>query len=254
MTSENISENEKLKQEEKNLAFDNLKCDFFLERLFYIMKKKKYLEILKYNKKLQKRINLSINDYKDYSRLFSSIEIELKLVDNKYDKFINIPKQDQEYFHIYFDNSKEEIKRNYLNENENVKTIKIVINNRVKSFKNLFAQCEYISSINFKKFIRININNMSYMFFGCSSLNELNFSNFHTNRVTNMSNMFYGCKSLKKLNLSNFITKNVTNMSCMFQGCSSLKELNLSNFNTKNVTNMSCMFQECPSLETLKTL
>ena len=126
MNSENKSEKEKLKQEDIKLVFDNLKSDFFVEKLFNVLKKKKYLEILKYNKKLQNRINLSINDYKDYSKLFSSIEIELKLVENKYDKFINIPEQDKELFHIYFDNSKEEIKRNYLYENENVKTIKII--------------------------------------------------------------------------------------------------------------------------------
>ena len=43
------------------------------------------LLIVKYNKKLQNRLNLSIEDYKEYS----SIEIELKLVNNKYGKFIN---------------------------------------------------------------------------------------------------------------------------------------------------------------------
>ena len=243
MNSGNILENEKLKQVNIKAEFDNLKSDYFFEILLNIMKKKKSLEILKFNKKLQKRLNLSIKDYKDYSQLFSSIEIELKLVDNKYDKFINIPAQDKEYYHIYFDNSNQEIKRNYLNENENVKTVKIVIDKKVKSFKSLFAECECISSINFKKFIRINITNMRHMFFGCLSLKELDLSNFNTNRVDNLNNMFSGCKSLEKLNLSNFITKNVTNMSCMFQGCSSLKEINLSNFNTKNVTNMSCMLK-----------
>ena len=35
---------------------------------------------MKYNKKIQQRLNLNINDYKNYSL----IEIELKLVDNKY--------------------------------------------------------------------------------------------------------------------------------------------------------------------------
>ena len=85
------------------------------------MKKKKLLEIMKYNKKLQKRLNLNINDYKEYSKLYSSIEIELKLVDNNYGKFINIPDDDKEYYHLYFNNSNEEIKRNYLNENEYIK-------------------------------------------------------------------------------------------------------------------------------------
>ena len=94
---------------------------------------------MKYNKRLQKRLNLSINDYKEY---YQSIEIELKLVDNEYvyGEFINISDEDKEHYHIYFNNSNEEIKRNYLNENENekVKNIRIIIDYQIKSFKNLF--------------------------------------------------------------------------------------------------------------------
>ena len=130
--------------------------------------------------------------------------------------FINISDEEKEYYHIYFDNSIEEIKRNYLEENEKVKMIKIIINYPVKSFKELFQYCECINSIFFKKFYRNNITDMSYMFSGCSSLKELNLSNFNTNNVTNMRNMFYGCSLLKELNLSNFNTNNVKNMNGMF--------------------------------------
>ena len=54
------------------------------------MTKKESLTIIHYNKKLQKRLDLTINDYKESFQLLiqSSIEIELKLVDNKYNKFI----------------------------------------------------------------------------------------------------------------------------------------------------------------------
>ena len=39
------------------------------------------------------------------------------------------------YFHIDFnDNNEKEMKRNYLNENENVKEIKIIIDYQIKSF------------------------------------------------------------------------------------------------------------------------
>ena len=68
--------------------------------------------------------------------------------------------------------------------------IKIIIDYQVKSFKELFSGCYYIESINFKKFYRNNITDMSYMFAGCSSLKELNLNNFNTNNVTNMSDMF----------------------------------------------------------------
>ena len=73
------------------------------------MKKNKLLEIIKYNKKLQKRLNININNYIEYSQLYSSIEIEIKPVENKYGQFINILDEDK----YYLDNSNEEIKRNY---------------------------------------------------------------------------------------------------------------------------------------------
>ena len=52
---------------------------------------------MKYNKELQKRLNFSINDYKKYSQLYTDIQLELKIVDNKYGKFINIPEQYGKY-------------------------------------------------------------------------------------------------------------------------------------------------------------
>ena len=169
---------------------------------------------MKYNKKLQNRLNLSFSDYKDYSQLYSSIEIELMDVYNRYSRFINIPNKNKEYYHIYFDNSNEEIKRTYLNEDEKVKIIKIIINYQIKSFERLFSNCCF-DSIIFKKFNRINITAMNSMFSRCN-VKEIKFSKFKTNNVINMSHMFSECKSLKELNLSNFNTNNVTNMSDMF--------------------------------------
>ena len=149
--------------------------------------------------------------------------IELELTCKKSfrkDKFINIAEEEKEYFHIYFDGSGKEIKRNYLLFDDKVETIKIKINYQVKSFKNLFYRCDCIETIFFKKFNRKNITDMSNMFYGCSSLKELNLSNFNTDNVTDMSKMFSGCSSLKELKLSNFNTNNVTNMCGMFSKCS----------------------------------
>ena len=251
MNSRNISNEVKTKQMKSIGALENLKSNYIFKRILICLVKKKSLEIIKYNKKLQKIVNLSINDYKIYSELYSSIEIELKPVENKYGKLINISDKDKDFYHIYFDDSNEEKKRNYLNENEKVKIIKIIINYQVISFKDLFYNCDYISSINFKIFNRINITDMSDMFSICSSLEELNLSNFNTKNVTNMSNMFYICSKIKELNLSNFNTNNVTNMSFMFCGCSSLKELYINNFNTDKVTDMRGMFINCSSLKEL---
>ena len=154
MHNENISIDKKIEHAKIKDYLDELKSDYFLQKIIDNIPKKKYLEIMKYNKKLQKRTKLTFNDYKEFSQLYSSIEIELKISDNKYGKFINIKDKEKEYYKIYFNNSNEDMKRNYLNQNEKVKIIKIIISHQVKSFKELFRECKYIYSIKFKKYIR----------------------------------------------------------------------------------------------------
>ena len=212
-----------------NGNFKNIDSKYILKKIFDNLETKRRLYLIKLNKKLKKRLNININDYKEYSEIFSSIEIELKPINNKYiyDNFINIEKEDEKYLHMYFNNKKEDTKRNYCNEDEKIRIIKIIIDYKFKSFEKLFKDCKCVESINFKKFNRNNITNMARMFYECSSLKELNLNNFNTNNVTDMSGMFYRCSALKELNLNNFNTNNVTNMSEMFYGCSSLKELNL---------------------------
>jgi len=250
MNSYSSNENEKLNQIKSINKFMNLKNDYFLQAIFGLLLKKKSLVIIKYNKKLQNRININTINYKEFSQIYSSIEIEIKPIipiTNGKLRFIKI----KENYHIYFDDNTEEIKRNYLNEKEKVSKIKIILDYHIKLFSQLFAGCNCIESINFKKFYRNNITDMNSMFYGCSNLKELNLNNFNTDNVTNISLMFVRCSSLEKLNLNNFNTANVTDMSDMFYGCSNLKELNLNNFNTEKVTNMSRMFVRCSSLKEL---
>ena len=186
-----------------------------------IYQKRKSLKLLKYNKKIHNRLNLSIKDYKEYSETYSSIEIETTPVTGKYGRFINIDENNKLYYHIYFNDNKKEIKNKYkINKKDKVTKIKIIMDYQIKSFNKLFHNCKCIESINFKKFYRNNITDMSCMFRGCSSLKELNLNNFNTNNVTDMSFMFDGCSSLKELNLKNFNTNNVTDMRYMFSGCS----------------------------------
>ena len=247
-SKENNKENESVKP---NPIIENIKSRYILSKLYNIIPKKKKLAIVKYNKRIQNRLNLSIKDYKEYCE----IEIEIIPIKDKYGKFINIKKNDKLYYHIYFNDKKEEIKNKYkIKEEDEVTKIKIIIDYQVKSFYDLFKQCECIESINFKKFYRDNIIDMSYMFYKCSSLKELYIINFNTNNVTNMSAMFWGCSSLKELILTNFNTNNVTNIRYMFYRCSSLKGLNLTIFNTNNVTDMSCMFSWCSSLKELNLI
>ena len=232
---------------------ENVKSKYILKKIFFNLTKGKFLNIIKYNNKLKNRLNISINDFKEYSEIFSPIEIEIIPIQNTHCEFINIKsyKQNENFYHIYFnDNKNEEIKRNYLNKDDKVDKITFIIDYQVKSFFNLFFHCNF-ESINFKKFYRNNINNMNGTFKDCYLLKKINFSSFNTVNVINMSNMFKDCDALKELDLSNFITNNVTDMNSMFYRCSSLKKLNISSFNTNKVRNMSWMFYGCKSLNEL---
>ena len=65
MNSRNTSENdEQMKQKKQKIGLENLQSNYFLEKIFEYIKKDKSLEIIKPNKLLQKRLNLSIKDYK----------------------------------------------------------------------------------------------------------------------------------------------------------------------------------------------
>ena len=249
MKINSYSPKKKTKQNKFAVNLEKLKSKYILQNIFNICSKYKSLLIVKYNKKIQNRLDIGINDYKEYSGTFTPIEIEI--VPDKYEfgKFINeifVP-----YCHIYFDDNMHEIKRNFINYQDKISKIKIILDYRIKSFENLFLSCRCIEIITFKKMYRNNITNMRCMFYDCKSLKEINLSNFHTENVTDMSKMFCLCTSLKELNISNFNTKNVTNMSEMFNGCESLYKLDLSNFNTENVTDMHFMFHDCVSLRLL---
>ena len=110
-----------------------LKSNYLLKILFGNLLKKKSLDIIKYNNNLKSRINININNYKEYSEIYSSIELEIKPINNINSNFIN--KENGTYYHIYFNNNEEEIERNYLKQNEQIKTIKIIIDYQMISFK-----------------------------------------------------------------------------------------------------------------------
>ena len=181
--------------------FDNLKCNYFFDRILDILKGK-FLSIIKYNKKMQKRANISSKDYDEYCR----IKIEIIPEPYKFGTFINISSGESIYYHIYFNNNlSEEIKRNRILSEEKVDKINIIIDSGAKKFKGLFKCCECIESISFKQFYRNDIFDMEDMFYECSSLKKIDFTVFKTDYVSNMKNMFYNCKNLKELDISIFL-------------------------------------------------
>ena len=224
----------------------NIRSNFILKKIFNNLNQTILLNMIRYNKELKNRLDKNINHYiKEHSK----IRIELIPMEFESGKFINIPKEYKHYFHIYFNDKKVEVKRNYIKENDEISKIKIEIDNEVKSLSKLFEDCQCIKIINFTKLDIQDIEDMSYMFNRCWSLKKINFTKFKTNNVINMSYMFSECSELKEIDFTKFNTNKVINMSYMFNRCPSLKELDLSNFNTNNVLDMSHMFYICSSLE-----
>ena len=244
-------EKNQLNLTEKKCNIHKVKSKYIVKHLFNYLKKDRAYNIIKYNKNLQDKLEISVKDYQICSEKFTTIKISIKLAQNKYGTFINILNHHESFYHIYFNNSIKETKKYHRDKNERINQIEIIIDYQVNSFKNLFSKCVCIESITFTKFYRKNINDMCMMFYGCSSLKELNLSFFNTFSVVNMSYMFKGCSSLNELNLCRFNTPNLSNMKGMFEDCSLLETVNLTSFNTNKVTDMSDIFCRCFSLKEL---
>ena len=206
--NENISNINKL---------NKIRNKYLLKTIFDNLLELKQFQLIKYNKKIQNKIEISLQDY----QLFKKIIIEIiPIKKNDKNKFINIPKEKKNYYHIYFNKDKKEMKRNYFTQKSKVESIKIVIDEKITSLFELFKRCDCIEKINFIRFNRSNIKNMNYMFYECSSLKELNLKNFNTDNAINMNYMFYKCSKLKELNLNSFNFNNVIYIKSMFTGCS----------------------------------
>ena len=84
--------------------FINIKSNFVLKKIFNHLDKNKALKIIRYNTNIKNRLYIDIEDYK-------SILMDIIPIPNKYGPFINIEEKNNKYFHIYFNDNKEEIKR-----------------------------------------------------------------------------------------------------------------------------------------------
>ena len=202
------------------LLLNKIKSKYIIEKIFDNLKTRKFLQIIEYNKKISKRIDISLKDCLKKFWIDNQIEIELNIFENpKYDEdkknFINFEKEEEPYIHIYLNNDKKETKRNYIKKDEALSTIKIILNLNFKQFEKLFRNCKIIKKIKFLKFKRNDITNMSGMFSGCELI-DLDLSNFNTDNVTNMEEMFSWCTNLTYLDLSKFNTKNVINFNKLF--------------------------------------
>ena len=129
--------------------FKNIKSNYILKQIFENISQKTLMKLINHNKNIQNQLEIGINDFIKY---YEQIEIEIIPInkDNK-NKFINIPKEDKLYYHIYFNDDKNETDKYYFNKYDNIKKIKIKIDGEIKSFKGLFENCTCIEKIAFLK-------------------------------------------------------------------------------------------------------
>jgi surface protein len=243
----------------------NIKSKYILKQIFSLLNEYINLKLLNYNRKLQEKLEIDINDYISYNLI--KIELIVNPLEYEKEKFINIQLKNEKNYDFNFydeaDNKIERQKKNFIygllfgedydtiDKKDNIHKILVCINNKIKDINGLFQKIGCLKEINFLNCKRLNLFNLEKLFLNCNNLIKLNLANMETKNILNMSKIFAGCKLLEEIDLSNFNTKNVINMSWMFHGCSHLKKLNLSNFDTSKVIDMSYMFFECSNLSSL---
>ena len=160
-----------------------------------------------------------INSFENYQR-------KRNLEYNENDDINMNEKEIKENIEIKINGKTIDFTYSYKFESKGVYKIEYIFKNYLTKTNHMFADCKYITNLDFSNFNTEYNKNMSYMFSGCESLTNLDLSNFDTQNVMNMNFMFYNCNSLIKLNLSNFDTKNVTEMKNILSLCDSLIHLN----------------------------
>ena len=172
------------KTEEKMVyPLKEVKSKLILKKIISCIQREKLMKIIFRNKKLQNKLNLSINDYKK----LCTVEIEMEIINRKIKEdayFIHYLNEEiSSFYHIYFDDNKEEMKRNYLTPEDKITKIKISIDSGIESLKNLFYNCAIIKRIKFNKFNIKDIIDFSYMFYNCKFIENIDVSKVKTENV-----------------------------------------------------------------------
>ena len=129
---------------------NKIRSNIILRKIFKISNYTNNLRLLKYNKNLKRRLDLTLKDYKSYSQI--EIDVILNQSFNEKNNFINIKETEKKFYHFYI--NKKEIKNNYIVNRTKKKKIKIIINRKITSLKALFKNCKNIIRIKFIKFNR----------------------------------------------------------------------------------------------------
>ena len=83
-----------------------IKCKYLIHNIFSLLNLKKSLEIIKYNKFLQNKVDINISTYKNYFETFSPIEIDVTISKDCSGNFISYEFESTEFIHVYLNNDK----------------------------------------------------------------------------------------------------------------------------------------------------
>ena len=108
-----------------------IRSKYILKKIFENINQRRCLQLVKYNKKIQYKINISLKDYNEYNQIeFELYPILYYQKENIFSDLKNINKFNG---HIYINNNKQEINYDKLSKfNENISVIKIKIDYEIK--------------------------------------------------------------------------------------------------------------------------
>ena len=100
------------------LFWKKIKSKYILQKIFANLNQTKILELIRYNKMIKNKLNIIKYNYlKEYSK----IEVEIYPKEYTSDNFINIDDENKSYYHIYFNNERNEVKKYNYNEKDKIK-------------------------------------------------------------------------------------------------------------------------------------
>ena len=79
----------------KNELLDKISCKYILINVFSHLNKSTKLNLISKCKKIQLKLNIKIEDYKEYSELYSKIIIETKSNNKPIFRYINIKNENE---------------------------------------------------------------------------------------------------------------------------------------------------------------
>ena len=219
---------------------------------------------------LYKAVICSKNYFPNYSHFFNIEKIYFYLLDKIEIKYCTKNDQNSQKIRLFgkkfvennrknctliIDGKMTELCEHYEIKNQELKELKITLikKSAIESMKDMFKNCNCLTSVIKKQWRQKKVIDMSYMFCRCEKLNKVNlFSEIDVSEVTDFSYMFNKCKSLQEIEPLYFNTSKAKKLNYMFNGCEKLEKIDgILEYKTDNVEEMSGMFNNCKKLKNL---